>query len=233
MAPFLKTCQGSMLTLAAAILCRAAAAAPGAADDAAFSSQMNRIKGSIKAPAASFSAAARAVRAAPSPAAASARFGLDYDVTFSRYVCEDKNLKRGRNRSTLAAVEGGASGECVDFHKDPGLVVKNDGRLGGDGYMMAMARLSGADLRGADFRNFALNGSDLSGANLRGADLRHADLTGVNLSGANLNGADMSGAKIDATKLDGAIYNHDTKLPWAALADHRASKAGMRKTIGR
>lgn len=233
MTSLIKTCRGSGLILAAAILGRTAAAAPGAADDAAFSSQISSLQKAIQAPPASISAAPRGVRAKKSPSPTSARFALTYDATFSRYVCEDKNFKKGRNRSTLAAVEEGSSGECVDFHKDPSLAIKNDGRLGGDGYMMAMGHLSGANLRGADFRNFSLNGSDFSGADLRGADLRHTDLTGVNLAGANLNGANMSGAKIDATKLDGASYNDDTKLPWSALANHRAAKAGMKKTIGR
>ena len=230
MNPIFKSRGGVAMSAATLVTCGAAMALAGASDDAAFSTQLRSIKNSVQAP------PARAFTlpvtdGARSSAVRAPRYFLSFDATHSRYNCEDKNYKKGRNRISFASVEASTSGECVDFHKDPKLAVKNDGRLGGDGYLMSMARLSGANLQGADLRNFGLNGSDLSRANLRGADLRQADLTGVNLAGANLNGADMSGAKLDATQLGGASYNDKTKLPWSALADHRAAKAGMVKTI--
>jgi uncharacterized protein YjbI with pentapeptide repeats len=51
---------------------------------------------------------------------------------------------------------------------------------------LALANLSGAQLREAD----------LVLANLRGADLRHADLSGANLIGARMTGVDLAHANI-------------------------------------
>jgi hypothetical protein len=228
----MKNFAGLLTRLTGLMVLGLAGAGAAVSSDGEFTNQINAIQKSVTASPARISRQPAAAQGAAAPKTRARRFQLVFDPSHSQFVCEDKNLKKGFNKMTLAALQSGSSGECADLHGDSKLIVKNDRSFGRSDYLVTMGRLSGANLRGANFKNFSLNGSDLSGADLTGADLRNTDLTGVNLGGANVSGADMRGAKLDATQLDGAIFSPETKLPWTAMADKKAAKEGMVKSSG-
>lgn len=74
------------------------------------------------------------------------------------------------------------------------------------GHFLAMADLSGANLKGADLTDLNLWKTRLPKADLSGAKMKRAFLTGDDLRGANLQGADLRQAFLFRAQADGANF---------------------------
>jgi hypothetical protein len=78
------------------------------------------------------------------------------------------------------------------------------------------AYLPNADLRDYDLPHLNFEGANMRKVNLNGTDLMGSNFYEADLRGADLRGSDLRNTNLIETNLNGALFNKDTKFPWAA-----------------